>query len=102
MRRPGGSAWRRSPNGFLDALALHPETRLLRSSRCRATSVGFPISTTDCGGTHMFTKNFLFSILRLALLSLVLMFTGLALTILAGAPSATAQTSCTPGQTRTI
>lgn len=50
----------------------------------------------------MFTKNFLFSVLRLALLSLVLWSTALALTVLAGAPSATAQTGCTPGQTRTI
>ena len=49
----------------------------------------------------MFTKSFLFSILRLALLSLVLMVTALALTILAGVPSATAQ-GCTTGQTRTI
>ena len=50
----------------------------------------------------MFTKNFLFSVLRLALLSLVLWSTALALMVLAGAPSATAQAACTPGQTRTI
>jgi hypothetical protein len=49
----------------------------------------------------MSTKNFLFFVLRLALLSLVLMFTALALTILAGVPTATAQ-GCTTGQTRTI